>query len=55
VEYGIVRQVKSNNILTLNLHEFRDMVKDMAKPGPIWQRLKHLWAPPEWERSNNSK
>lgn len=55
VEYGIVRQVQSNNILTLNLHEFRDMVKDMSKPGPIWQRLKHLWAPPEWERSNNSK
>lgn len=55
VEYGIVRQVKSHNILTLNLHEFRDMVKDMAKPGPVGQRLKHLWAPPEWERSNNSK
>lgn len=50
VEYGIVRQVKSNNILTLNFHEFRDMVKDMARPGPLWLRLKHLWAPPEWER-----
>lgn len=50
VEYGIVRQVRSNNILTLNFHEFRDMVKDMAKPGPLWLRLKHVWAPPEWER-----
>lgn len=50
VEYGIVRQVHSNNIITLNLHEFMDMVKDMMKPGPLSQRLKHLWAPPEWER-----
>lgn len=50
VEYGIVRQVHSNNIITLNFHEFVDMVKDMLKPGPLWLRLKHLWAPPEWER-----
>ena len=50
VEYGIVRQVHSNNILTLNLHEFIDMLRDIAKPGPIAQRLKHIWAPPEWER-----
>lgn len=50
VEYGIVRQVHSNNIITLNFHEFVDMVKDMMKPGPLSQRLKHLWAPPEWER-----
>lgn len=52
VEYGIVRQVHSHNILTLNFHEFIDMVRDMAKPGPLLQRLKHLWAPPEWQRAN---
>lgn len=50
VEYGIVRQVRSDNIITLNLHEFLDMVKDMMKPGPLWLKLKHVWAPPEWER-----
>ncbi|RQR53177.1 sterol desaturase family protein [Burkholderia sp. Bp9125] len=50
VDYGIVRQVHSNNIITLNLHEFVDMVKDAMKPGPLSQRVKHLWAPPEWER-----
>ncbi|MDY7806863.1 sterol desaturase family protein [Burkholderia stagnalis] len=50
VDYGIVRQVHSNNIITLNLHEFVDMVKDVMKPGPLSQRVKHLWAPPEWER-----
>ncbi len=50
VDYGIVRQVRSDNIITLNLHEFLDMVKDMRKPGSLWLRLKHVWAPPEWER-----
>ncbi len=50
VDYGIVRQIRSNNILTLNLHEFIDMMRDVARPGPFWLRLKHLWAPPEWQR-----
>ena len=50
VDYGIVNQVHSNNILTLNFHELVDMVRDMVHPGPLWLRLKHVWAPPEWER-----
>lgn len=49
-EYGIVRQVHSNNILTLNFHEFLDMARDIRQPGPLLLRIKHLWAPPEWER-----
>ncbi len=50
VEYGIVNQVHSYNVLTLNFHEFADMWRDVLKPGPLWLRLKHLWAPPEWQR-----
>jgi sterol desaturase/sphingolipid hydroxylase (fatty acid hydroxylase superfamily) len=50
VDYGIPRQVKSNNLWTLNMHEFLDMWRDVLKPGPLWQRIKHLWAPPDWER-----
>ena len=34
----------------LNLHEWVDMFHDVLKPGPLWLRLKHLWAPPEWRR-----
>lgn len=26
------------------------MSRDVLKPGPLWLRLKHLWAPPEWQR-----
>ena len=51
VAYGIPKQVKSNNLWVLNTHEFFDMWRDVLRPGPVWQRVKHLWAPPEWERS----
>ena len=50
VDYGIVRQPKTNNLWTLNTHEWKDMFSDALKPGPFFQRLKHLWAPPEWVR-----
>ncbi len=54
VEYGITRQVRSHNILTLNFHEFADMWRDVFKPGPWWQRLQHLIRPPEWQRPDQS-
>lgn len=50
VEYGIVRQPKTDNIWTLNTHEWKDMFGDALKPGNWWLRLKHIWAPPEWTR-----
>jgi sterol desaturase/sphingolipid hydroxylase (fatty acid hydroxylase superfamily) len=50
VEYGIPRQIKSHNIITLNLHEWRAMFADALRPGPLRQRLQHLWKPPEWQR-----
>jgi sterol desaturase/sphingolipid hydroxylase (fatty acid hydroxylase superfamily) len=53
VEYGIPRQIRSYNFLVLNFHEFVDMWRDVFAPGPLWQRLKHLWKPPEWERAGH--
>ena len=50
VEYGITEQIRSYNFLVLNVHEMVDMVRDIAAPGPLWQRLKHLWMPPDWQR-----
>jgi sterol desaturase/sphingolipid hydroxylase (fatty acid hydroxylase superfamily) len=49
-EYGITRQVHSYNPIYLTLHEWIDMLRDVARPGPLAARLKHLWAPPEWQR-----
>jgi sterol desaturase/sphingolipid hydroxylase (fatty acid hydroxylase superfamily) len=54
VEYGVVRQVKSHNFLVLNVHELVDMLRDVAAPGPLWERLKHLWKPPEWVRTGHA-
>ena len=51
VDYGIPKQVNSYNLFTLNFHEFRDMWRDVFRSGPLTQRLKHLWAPPDWERA----
>lgn len=51
-EYGITRPIETHNLLLLWCHEYRDMFRDMARPGPLWQRLKHLWKPPEWQRDN---
>src|SRR5690606_8526984 len=49
-EYGITRPPPGNGLLTLWTHEYVDLFRDMAKPGDLWSRLKHLWMPPEWER-----
>lgn len=49
-EYGIRRQIHTDNVLTMVFHEWRDMLHDAARPGPLWLRLKHLWAPPDWQR-----
>lgn len=49
-EYGITRPVASNNLLVLWTHEYADLFRDMARPGRLSARLKHLWKPPEWAR-----
>ena len=54
VEYGIVRQIKSHNWFVLNMHEMVDMFRDIMAPGPVSERLKHLWKPPEWNRAGHA-
>ena len=54
VDYGLVNQVRSHNPLWLTVHEWVAMVRDILQPGPLRLRVKHLWAPPEWERCNDN-
>lgn len=54
-EYGITTPVPSNNLLVLWTHEYRDLFRAMAQPGPLTERLKHLWKPPEWRRAWSRK
>ncbi|MBH1987143.1 MAG: sterol desaturase family protein [Burkholderiales bacterium] len=55
VDYGLVRQVHTHNPFWLTLHEWVAMWRDLMRPGPLALRLKHLWAPPEWERPSALK
>jgi len=54
-EYGITRPVPSNNLLVLWTHEYVDLFRDIARPGDLSARLKHLWQPPEWQRPVSSQ
>lgn len=53
VEYGITEQIRSYNFLVLNVHEMVDMLRDVCAPGPLWQRVQHLWMPPDWQRKGH--
>ena len=53
VEYGVVSLINlapGFNPIKLTFREYTGMFKDISRPGPLSCRLKHLWAPPEWER-----
>lgn len=50
-DYGIVRQVYTRNPLTMVFHEWFDLLRDVMRPGSLGPRLRHLWAPPEWQRA----
>lgn len=52
-DYGIVRQIHTRNPFVMMFHEWRDMFADVRRPGPLWLRVKHLWAPPEWQRPDD--
>lgn len=51
VEYGITRPVPTTSLFKSWTHEYADMWRDMCQAGPLHQRLKHLWMPPEWQRA----
>ncbi|QSP95236.1 sterol desaturase family protein [Marinobacter salinisoli] len=48
--YGVTTPPPSNNLFVLWTHEYVDLFRDMAQPGRLWFRIKHLWKPPEWKR-----
>lgn len=52
-EYGVVSlrgRSPGYNPVTLTFREYRNLLNDVARPGPLALRLQHLWAPPEWQR-----
>lgn len=55
LQYGVTRPPASNSLVTLWTHEYRDMFRDMSKQGSLWQRLQHVWRPPEWQRDGQTR
>lgn len=55
IEYGVTRPPRSNNLWVLWTHEYRDLFDDMARSGPMLQKLRHLWMPPEWQPETTAR
>ena len=49
-DYGAVRRPHTFNPITLSLQEGVALWRAVRQPGPLRQRLRHLWKPPEWQR-----
>ena len=55
-EFGITRQFKSHNPISLSFHEWKNMFNDMTtRNKTLTQRFKHLWAAPEWQPEQRPK
>ncbi|WP_394827904.1 sterol desaturase family protein [Pendulispora albinea] len=54
-QYGIVHPLRTANPLITIFHEPVAMIRDALRPGRLADRLKHLWAPPGWERATSPK
>lgn len=50
IDYGITKPIPGNTLWVYWTHEYRELFADMARPGTLLQKLKHLWMPPEYER-----
>jgi len=55
IRYGITRPVPTESLWVSWTHEYADLFRDMAKPGALAQRLRHLWMPPEWQRGERER
>jgi len=52
--YGLVKNLKTFNILTVLSHEYVGIAKDVATPGiTLWQRLCYVFAPPGWSHDGS--
>lgn len=52
-QYGVVSQKGKSviyNPILLTFRESMRIIRDVSKPGPLRDRLHHLWGTPEWRR-----
>jgi len=53
--YGIVKQIDTFNPLRIAFHEWAAIFRDLAKPGPIKDKLRYLFGPPGWSPDGSTK
>ncbi|MEL6561515.1 MAG: sterol desaturase family protein [Bacteroidota bacterium] len=47
-KYGILKDPKTYNPVTLNIHEFRDIFRDVKKAKSFKEALMYIFGPPGW-------
>ncbi len=47
-KYGILKDPQTYNPIILNIHEFRDIFKDVSKASSIKESLMYIFGPPGW-------
>ncbi|KMQ76583.1 hypothetical protein [Marinobacter subterrani] len=47
--------IENSGLIVLWTHESVDLFRDMAQPGGLLSRLRHLWKRPEWQRPATDK
>lgn len=55
VRYGILHDLESNDLLTAELHEFRDMVADVLGAEGVRDAWMAVWGPPGWSSDGSSQ
>jgi hypothetical protein len=52
--YGLVKNLKTFNILKVISHEYIGIAKDVSTPGlSVWQRFCYAFAPPGWSHDGS--
>lgn len=54
VRYGLTTNIESHSPDHLVLHEWRKMIQDLQKPGPLLQKLNYIVQPPGWSHDGSS-
>jgi sterol desaturase/sphingolipid hydroxylase (fatty acid hydroxylase superfamily) len=54
VRYGLTTNITDQSPGNLVFHEWKKIVEDVRKPGPLSQKLRYLFAPPGWSHDGSS-
>ncbi len=54
-QYGLTSNLKTYHPLKVIFSEWLKIFKDVAKPGPLMQKLKYLFMPPGWSHDGSTK